>query len=410
MLNQFIRTIKAKNRSKNTIVSIEQALFKAEQALDKPLETATYEDLLSYIESRKKGGLSASSIHVIESKFIQFYNYCFNETDDIKYNKLHRRLKNLIVDKPKAHINPLDILLPEDVKKLINVATLERDRCIIGVLFESGMRIGELLALTNSMVQMDEQKQEVIVNIPNQEGCKSGARTVVCLEVYGYVQDWMKCNSSERFLPMSKSGVSKTVRKLFEKAGIRKPCNLHMFRHAAIIHTVNIGMQQNAISVRFWGQVNSNMLATYINLSEQMQAESYRNAKGMNGDGTKVINPLASRCVECGRLIQTGDLCDQCKKIKKLNEANMSAQVKKDIMQTEMDTMKSQMEQLSEMVCSLAKDNLTIEPQLEAQTMLHSEEFEPDSIPTPPLNKDLNDIKSAVKDFNVEKAVLEEGS
>ena len=333
MLNQFIRTIKKKNRSKNTIISIEQALVKAEQALDKPLETASYEEILCYIELRQKEGLSATSIHIIESKIIQFYNYCFDQTDDIKYNKMHRQLKNLIGDKPKAHINPTDLLLPEDVKMLINVATLERDRCIVSVLFESGMRIGELLTLTNSMIQMDEQKQEVNFNIPNQEGCKSGARTVVCVEVFGYVQDWMKCNTSERFIPMSKSGVSKAVRKLFEKARIRKPCNLHMFRHSAITYTVNIGMQPNAISMRFWGQVNSNMLATYINLSEQMQGESYKKAKGMNGDEVKVINPLASRCVECGQLIQTGKLCKQCGEIQKLTEASKQAKIEKDRMQ-----------------------------------------------------------------------------
>jgi site-specific recombinase XerD len=332
VLKKLIRTVKAKNRSKNTIVSIEQSLVKAEQAMGKPLETATFEDLLCYVERRKEEGLAATSIHIIESKFIQFYKYCFDETDDIRYNKMLRQLRNLIVDKPKTHINPQDILLPEDIKKLINVATLERDRCIIAVLFESGMRIGELLALTSSMIQMNEEKQEVVFNIPNLEGCKTGSRTVVCLEVYAYVQDWMKCNPSERFIAMSKSGVSKAVKILFEKAGITKPCNIHTFRHSSITNAVIIGMQQNAISMRYWGHVNSNMLATYINLSEMMQADAYRNAKGMNGDNTKIINPLASKCVECGRQVQTGSLCKTCADTKKLSQENvdLKAQLQKN--------------------------------------------------------------------------------
>lgn len=307
--------------------------------MGKPLETATFDDLLCYVERRKEEGLAATSIHIIESKFIQFYKYCFNETDDIRYNKMVRQLHDLIVDKPRTHINPMDILLPEDIKKLINVATLERDRCLISVLFESGMRIGEILALTSSMIQMNEDKQEVVFNIPNLEGCKTGSRTVVCLEVYGYVLDWMKCNPSERFFAMSKSGVSKAVKILFEKAGITKPCNIHMFRHSSITNAVNIGMQQNAISMRYWGHVNSNMLATYINLSEMMQADAYRNAKGMNGDTTKVINPLASKCVECGRQIQSGSLCKICADTKKLSEENQ--QLRKDY-----DKMKAQTDRL----------------------------------------------------------------
>jgi len=333
MLNELIRTLIVKKRAKNTIISLKQALVTAEQEIGKPLETVTYEEILSYIESLTKKGFSASTIYLIETKFIQFYNFCFNQTDDIQYVRMIRRLKELKVKSPVTNINPLDILLPEDIKKLINVATLERDRCIVSVLFESGMRIGELLALTNSMIQMDEQKQEVNFNIPNQEGCKSGSRTVVCIEVYGYVQDWMKCNTSDRFISMSQSGLSRAVGRLFVKAVIKKPHNIHMFRHSAITHAVNIGMQQNAISVRFWGHVNSNMLVTYINLSEQMQADAYKKAKGMNGDDIKVINPLASKCVECGRLIQTGVLCKQCGEIQKLTETSKQAKIEKDRMQ-----------------------------------------------------------------------------
>ncbi len=45
-----------------------------------------------------------------------------------------------------------------------------------------------------------------------------------------------------------------------------------------------------------------------------MQANAYKNAKGMgNGNGTTVINPIACKYVECGRLIQSGNLCKSCK-------------------------------------------------------------------------------------------------
>jgi hypothetical protein len=123
----------------------------------------------------------------------------------------------------------------------------------------------------------------------------------------------MKCNNSEMFMPLSTTGIEKLVEKLYKRAGINKPCNVHMFRHSAITHWVNMGMQPIAISMRAWGIPNSNMLSTYINLSEQMQATTYKNAKELNGEGTKIINPIACRCVNCGRLIQSGNLCVSCK-------------------------------------------------------------------------------------------------
>ncbi len=318
MIQEFFNTIEAKNRSKGTVVSLKQALSKAESSIGR-LENASYEDILKFLQQLRKEGMSESSIFLIESKLIQFYKFCFRQTDNVQYNKLAERIKDLKT-KPRYYLNPADILLPEDIKRLINVATLERDRCIVASLFESGMRIGEIQVLTNSMIRMDESKQEVTFNIPNLEGCKSGSRSIVCVEIYGYVQDWMKCNTSDRFMPLTIDGIRKAIARLFNRAGIKKPCNPHMFRHSAITHAVNLGMQQNAISERFWGIPNSNMLSVYVHLSEQMQADAYKNAKGMNGNGTKIINPLAVRCVVCGRLIQAGELCVTCKENKDLKE------------------------------------------------------------------------------------------
>lgn len=328
-----MRQIKAKNRAERTIDTLEQSLLKAEKSMGKPLEEATYEEILSYLEGLKKY-LSDNTVALYLSKFMQFYRFCFDETEDIKYNKLLKKLQKINTGIKRKYINPQDILLPEDVKRLINVATLERDRCIVATLFESGMRRGELLALTNNMVLMEESKQEVTFNIPEVEGCKTGGRTVVCLEIYGYVQDWMKCNKSEMFMPISENGLKRILISLFDKSGLNKPYNPHWFRHSAITHAVNIGMQHSAISMRFWGSVNSDMLEVYIHLSEQMQANAYRNAKGMNGNETKVINPLSCRCVNCGRLIQTGSLCKTCEDSKKLSKENI--ELKADI-----ETMKS---------------------------------------------------------------------
>ena len=283
---------------------------------------------------------------MIQTRFIQFYEWCFNETDDDKYSTLARKLRKVKIDRVKKNINPSELLLPEDIKKLINVATLERDRAIIAVLYESGVRIGELMALTTEMIEMDEQKQEVRLNIPNIEGCKTGARSVPCLEIYGYVLDWMKCNPTKQFIPMSVSGVRKAVELLFKKAGITKPYNIHHFRHSAITHAAGLNMSETQLSYRFWGIPHSAMLATYIHMNEQLKSSGYRDAKGMgdNSNGKTIINPLACRCVDCGRLIQSGSLCPVCSKTKKLSEENNTLKADSENMKAQMETMKKQME------------------------------------------------------------------
>jgi hypothetical protein len=63
------------------------------------------------------------------------------------------------------------------------------------------------------MVIMKEEIQEVIFNIPNIKGCKTGARSILCLEIYGYVQDWMKChpdlvNPESKFMDLTDSVIT----------------------------------------------------------------------------------------------------------------------------------------------------------------------------------------------------------
>ncbi len=327
LVQQFLDTLKAKNRGERTIISLKEALNGAETFLKKPLEDAEYNDLLRYMEYLKNNGSNTNSLSLRGSQLVQFLKFCLNHTDDERYNRLIRKFKDVVCERQKNDINPTELLNFEDVKRLINVATLERDRCVLSVLYESGMRIGELMALRIGMVEMSDKNQEVTFHIPNMKGkgTKTGARTVVCLEVYGYVQDWLKCHPkplpTEKFINISKSGVDKQVRTLFKRAGIDKPSNLHNFRHSAITNACILKMKQYDISMRFWGIPNSNMLSVYVHLSEQVQADAYRDAKGMgNGNGATVINPLASRCVVCGRLIQAGELCVTCKENKDLKE------------------------------------------------------------------------------------------
>ncbi|NJD54407.1 MAG: hypothetical protein FIB07_16280 [Candidatus Methanoperedens sp.] len=346
LLEEFKNSLISKGRTKNTLDVIKSTLENAQSDIGKPIENLTIEDLKKYFEGLRDKNQKNSSIHLCQQRFIQFYQFCLDETDNEKYSIMMRKVKRMQISKGKRTINPSDILTPEDIKKLINVATIERDRCIVATLFESGLRIGELLSLTIDMIESDDMKQEVTLHIPNIEGCKTGSRSVICLEIYGYVQEWLKCNPSKQFFDLSQMGVILILRKLAKLAGTTKPVNPHNFRHSAITHAAGLNLSETQLSYRFWGIPHSAMLSTYIHLREQLKSSGYRDAKGMgeNGNGKTIINPLASRCVECGRLIQAGSLCKTCKDSKKLAEENSELKAQMDKQKADMETMKRQME------------------------------------------------------------------
>ena len=179
---------------KNTLKSVYGQINRIETFLGMPLEKASIEDLQGYVEHLREMDLSESSISLTKNKRRQFYIFCFDQTDDIQYRKMIKALKSPMVSKS---LDPQELSTPDDIKHLINVAGVEQDKYIVTTFWESGMMVGELLALTNRMVQMNEKEQEVIFHIPNLEGCKTGSRQVVCTEIYHYIEGWLKCQTDQ---------------------------------------------------------------------------------------------------------------------------------------------------------------------------------------------------------------------
>jgi hypothetical protein len=186
--------------------------------------------------------------------------------------------------------------------------------------------------------------QEVIFYIPYKEGSKTGNRSVLCTKVYFYVIEWLKCNPSNKFVDISIPGLNIRLQTLANNAGIKKPVNPHAFRHGAITHAVTQKMPEIDIKIRFWGNINSAMLETYVHLSQEMSQDAYR--KHMGGD--KVDTTTQSKvCIQCGRPVIDGDLCKACSDTKKLSEEN--------------DTLKGKVEFLTNAVSKILANIGTVE-------------------------------------------------
>lgn len=316
MKSKFIRDLKEKNRAKRTNDIIVHALNDCESYIKKPLESATWEDILSFIESLKEEGYSQSTIDLTKSKLKQFYLYCHEETDDIKYRKIAKKLSSKIEAIKK--LEPQDILIESDITKMVNICTLERDRCVIMVMWESGMRVGEILNLDKSMIEINHKDQEVIFHIPDKPGSKTGSRSVLCKKVYFYVIDWMKCNPSSKFIDLKLKGLNLRLKHIAKIAGIKKSVNPHSFRHGSITHAVIQKMNEIDIKMRFWGNINSAMLEVYVHLSKQMMQDSYRTF--IDGDSKSIENVESKVCINCGRPVIQGDLCQYCHENEELKE------------------------------------------------------------------------------------------
>jgi integrase/recombinase XerD len=129
---------------------------------------------------------------------------------------------------------PVSYLTEEDIARLIEACKKERDKLLITLLFQTGVRISEALALTPSSIRNFEGKpaMEIVgkgrklrmVALPLQLKDK--------LESYAYRA---KIEPKEKFFDINRSRAWQILNETREAAGLEKKVFPHLLRHSDAI-------------------------------------------------------------------------------------------------------------------------------------------------------------------------------
>lgn len=138
----------------------------------------------------------------------------------------------------------------EEIALLERTAQTERDKLIVRILGDTGIRASELLGLrTSDLVQREREwflrvrgkgARERLVPVPRlgqriqryARGIDEGGRLFLTLR--------RQPRTGERE-PLTLSGLQKAVRALGREAGIKRPVYPHLFRHSLITHALRSG-------------------------------------------------------------------------------------------------------------------------------------------------------------------------
>lgn len=132
-----------------------------------------------------------------------------------------------------------ELLTKTEIEALINVAQLPRDKALIATLYESGCRRGELLSCRVKDIEFNPNGCKI--TFP--EG-KTGKRTVQLFYAASFLRAWIEGHSVKvsgqtnpeaplwismhqtqgEFHKLSAEGLHTQIKKLAEKAGIKKGC------------------------------------------------------------------------------------------------------------------------------------------------------------------------------------------
>lgn len=183
-----------------------------------------------------------------------FFNYLIFE-DYRKTNPLE------LIESPKLGRKLPDTLAVEEIDSLISAIDLgskqgERNRAILETLYGCGLRVSELTNLKISDLFFDEgfikvtgkgDKQRLVPIGPSTEKYINIYRKEIRVhqEIHAMAKDTVFLNQHGK--PLTRAMIFTIVKRLAEKAGIRKTISPHTFRHSFATHLLENGADLRAI-------------------------------------------------------------------------------------------------------------------------------------------------------------------
>ncbi len=146
-------------------------------------------------------------------------------------------MNNALVQRKMAlnRVNlPVSYLTEEDIRQLVEACKKERDRLLITLLFQTGVRISEALALTPAAIRNFEGKpaMEIIGKGKKLRMVALPVNLKEKLESYAYR---VKIEPRMRFFDINRSRAWQILNEVREAAGMEKRVFPHLLRHSDAI-------------------------------------------------------------------------------------------------------------------------------------------------------------------------------
>lgn len=167
----------------------------------------------------------------------------------------------LLFDKEKLHLSLPSISKPSklpvvlstaEVKRLLNAPVHIRERVLFGFIYDTGIRIDELVNVLISDVDLDRGQVHVRKTKNKHERYVTmsphAVRGVKKHLLLNNPKDYLFESSVRKGIPISKTRIRTLLKEAVDKAGIRKNVCVHTLRHTYATHQLEAG--QNIMVVK----------------------------------------------------------------------------------------------------------------------------------------------------------------
>ena len=237
-----------------------------------------------------------------------------------KYS-LNIDLEEIKVKEPKNKILPEYLLTEEELNKLLNGAEHQM-KVLLGILYESGARISEILGLKIQNVSFNQYAARILVH------GKTGQRVIPIVWFANLLREYIEShpyNSNPeaplfyhitkdgRVIPLPYNIFRMRLKNLCKRVGIRKRIYAHLFRHSRLTELAKELPEQVLKKIAGWVP-DSDMAQVYLHLSQKDVEESLLSRVygiKVNGKDKEEKVRICPKCGEQNPLF--AKICWRCK-------------------------------------------------------------------------------------------------
>jgi len=160
--------------------------------------------------------------------------------------------KAAVAQLPRLNRRAPNLLTREEIDSLEYAADSERDKVIVRILGDTGMRVGEVCKLTLNATTRQERGPLLRVNGKGGDQRLVPIRPELARRIERYQRSRPKATSDQLFLsrrcmrgeyqPITSSAVRQMLRNVMHRAGVNKRVYPHLFRHSFATEALRRGM------------------------------------------------------------------------------------------------------------------------------------------------------------------------
>ncbi len=287
--------------------------------IKKPYKEMTKDDIVdfcAYIDENWKKNTIKSAKFTIRAFFKWLY-----DSDD--YPSVVSWIKPK--SSPGSRKNRDELLTEEEVLKMLNATTNPRDKALIMLLFEIGIRGTQASRLKLKDVTFDENGGLIFIR-GMKKGRDSRIRTI---QSTPFLKNWINNHprKDDREAPLFVSlyaphgrfyrgGMYQMVKRVAKRAGIKKNVYLHLFRHSAMTNLVDQGFVESELEIIGTWVEGSEATKIYVHPTEESVNKKRLRKEGIfkkeDKKTEKILKP--KRCIKCGfdKNPATNKYCEEC--------------------------------------------------------------------------------------------------